>query len=109
VRAAREAECRHFSDSAPFNSGFFKSWKDSCVQRKATRATEALFPEKGAACVTEAFQAAMLDFSPQPNQRAKGPKIPTETVALSPVIRYPNCSQRTTKQQNTGSSNWRQF
>jgi len=66
VRAAREAECRLYRDTAPFNSdlSFFKMLKESCVRSRATRATKALFPNEGGDCVTAAFAEALADLSP---------------------------------------------
>jgi hypothetical protein len=66
--------------AAPLGLGFFKGWNDSCVRRKATRATEALFPADGAGCVADAFRAAMRDLSPQPG-------APVEVVALATTPR----------------------
>ena len=65
VRAAREAECRLYSETKPFSSSFFQRAKESCIKNKATRATQALFPQEGAGCVVEAFAAALADLSPQ--------------------------------------------
>ena len=44
VRAAREAECRLYRDTVPFNSGItvFALLRDSCIRRKAVRATQVI-------------------------------------------------------------------
>ena len=61
VRAAREAECRH---------AWFST--HSCIQNKATVATNNLFPgPKGRACVSNVFDKAVRDRRPFPTPQQR--------------------------------------
>lgn len=57
VRAAREAECHY----TPQLCSWFKK---QCVKNTATRSTSTLFPDQGAACVTQIFEQAYRDVGP---------------------------------------------
>ena len=98
MRAAREAECRKYRDTPPFNNqdlAIFRYLKDKCVKRAAMRATRAIYPDEGAACVAAAFDAAVLDLSPSPSppEVALTP-ADTTTPAATPAALSPSPGPR---------------
>ena len=81
VRAARDAECRHYSDQAPvpawytLGGGFGSRTRRSCASQTALAATSNLFPSRGMAqqCVDKVFERAFGDVRPFTTRQATKP------------------------------------